>query len=197
MMRQSSVVRWPLRSTTIVLIAVAVLAIGGGAAAGTVMWGGLDARIPITVSQALAAEQPQPQGFASGRKFFGSVSDDQTKFSFALEAYRGDSLTVLVPVINRSSEDTVAEFSITLPEVPTLIEGMPGLRVEVSGSGVMDDVVRISPGSWTFTADAEANGLNPTVDPTTPDGLFITVSVAQTAMSGYYDITGWIRAVEF
>jgi hypothetical protein len=185
--------RGRLRTTTLMLIGIAVLAIGGGAAAGTAMRGDVDAKIPVTVSQALVAEKPIPYNFPPGRKFFGSVSDDQTKFSIALEMFRGDTLTVLVPIINRSTGDTVADFSIVMPEVPTLIAGMQGLTVEVAGSGVIDDVVVVSGDSWTFTVDSSADGLNATPD----DGLLLTVSVAQTAMSGQYVITGRVRTIEF
>ncbi len=185
--------RGRLRTTTLMLIGVAVLAIGGGAAAGAAMRGDVDAKIPVTVSQALVAEKPVPVAFPPDRKFFGSVSDDQTKFSIALEMFRGDTLTVLVPVVNRSTGETVADFSIVMPEVPTLIEGMQGLTVEVAGSGVIDDVVVVSDDSWTFTVPSAADGLSASPD----DGLLLTVSVSQTAMSGQYVITGRVRTIEF
>jgi hypothetical protein len=157
------------------------------------MRGDVDAKIPVTVSQALVAEKPVPVAFPPDRKFFGSVSDDQTKFSIALEMFRGDTLTVLVPVVNRSTGETVADFSIVMPEVPTLIEGMQGLTVEVAGSGVIDDVVVVSDDSWTFTVPSAADGLSASPD----DGLLLTVSVSQTAMSGQYVITGRVRTIEF
>ena len=192
-MWQSLLARWPLRSTTMALVVLAVLAIGGGAAAGTAMRGELDAKIPLSVSQALVTEKRLPISFATSTPFFSSVSDDQTKFSVALEMFRGDSLTVLVPIINRSTDEAVAEFSIILPDVPTLIEGLPGLTVEATGSGVIDDVLQVSPDSWAFTADAVADGVSASPD----DGLLVTVKVAQTAMSGFCEIAGLIRAMEF
>lgn len=180
------------RSWTIIaaLVVFAAIAIGAGAAAGNVMGTGrVDGDIPVTVSQALLAAKPEAQNLPPGRRFFSSTSDDDTKFSFALEMFRGESQTVLVPIRNRSSHDTVAEFSVIVPDVPSLIDGVPGLTIEVAGSGVIDDVVRISPDSWTFTALQLING--------SPDGLLVTVKVAPTSMAGYFEISGRVRSTEF
>jgi hypothetical protein len=178
---------------TLILVVTAAVAVGGGAAAGVVMTGDIKASIPLTVSQALISEKPQPHNFPPGRNFFSSVSDDHTKFSMALEMFRGETLSVIVPIVNRSSGDAVAEFTVTLPDIPSLIEGMPGLTMEASGSGIVDDVVKISPDSWTFTADAAAQGLASTP----ADGLLLKFTVSPTAMAGFFEITGRVRVLEF
>lgn len=181
------------KSVTLLLLVLVALAIGGGAATGMVMRGELQTNIPISVSQALIAEKPQPYNFPPNRKFFASTSDDQSRFSIALEMFRGESLTVLVPIVNRSADGTVAEFSVIIPDIPTLIDGEPGLRMDVVGSGRINDVVHATPDSWTFTASTNAKGLasNP------PDGLLVTFKVAKTAMSGFFEITGRIRTKEY
>jgi len=149
--------------------------------------------VPISVSQALVVDKPQPHGFPPDRAFFGSTTDDHTKFSIALEMFRGESLTVLVPIVNRSSGGAVAEFSVIVPNVPSMVEGVPGLTLRLDGSGVIDDVVRVTPDTWTFTADAGTNGLGSSP----PDGILLTFTVAPTAMSGYFEITGRIKTAEF
>jgi len=181
------------RSTTAILLISSMLAIGAGAAVGVVTGGDIGATIPITVSQSLVGEKPDPYNFPSGRKFFSSISDDKTKFSVALEMFRAESLTVLVPLLNRSSGNTVAEFSVVIPNIPSSAEGTPGLSVRVAGSGLVDDVAQISSNIWTFTADAHLNGSssNPA------DGLLITFTVARTASSGFFEITGHIQTEEF
>ena len=185
--------RWTKRFPTVALLVLAILATGAGAAVGNAMRGDIESKIPITVYQALLVEKPQQYNFPGNRNFFGGTSDDQTKFSIAIEAFRGESLTVLVPIVNRSSGDAVAEFSVILPDVPSQIEGMPGLTLSVTGSGLIEDVVKISPDSWTFTADAGLTGLSANPD----DGLLLTFTVAPTAMSGYFEITGRIRTLEY
>ncbi|MBI4312961.1 MAG: hypothetical protein HY681_14465 [Chloroflexi bacterium] len=185
--------RWAKRSPTLALIAFAIIATGAGAAVGNAMRGDIEAKVPITVYQALIVEKPQQFNFPDNRNFFGGTSDDQTKFSIAVEAFRGESLSVLVPIINRSSGDAVAEFSVILPDVPSQIEGVPGLVLSVTGSGQVDDVVKISPDSWTFTADAGLDGLAAQPD----DGILLTFTIAPTSMSGYFEITGRIRTLEY
>ncbi len=181
------------KTVTLILVAVAILAVGAGAAVGTVMRGDLEAKIPVTVEQALIVEKPQAMNFPSGRKFQGSVSDDHTRFGMALEMYRGDTLRVLIPLVNRSSGDTVSQLSVVIPDIPSLIEGKPGLLLSVEGAGLVEDAVKISPDTWTFTSDAGLNGLQAAP----PDGLVLTFTVSSTAMSGYFEITGRIKAVEF
>jgi len=185
--RRKGSFRWTIALMLLVFCAVAV---GAGAAAGSVIGTGtVQGEIPVTVSQALVAERPEAWDFPHDRRFFSSISDDDTKFSFALEMFRSEELSVLVPIVNRSANDTVAEFSITVPDIPSLIGGVPGLTMEVEGSGEIDDVVRISPDSWNFTAPHSTNG--------TPDGLRITVKVALTSMAGYFEIAGRVRSTEF
>ncbi|GEM_PF-2590439 len=185
--------KWGMRSPTILLLALAMLATGAGAAVGNAMRGDIQGKVPITVYQALVVQRPQQWNFPGNRNFFGGTSDDQSKFSIALEAFRGESLTVLVPIVNRSSGDTVAEFSVVMPDIPSQIDGVPGLTLSVVGSGGIDDVVKISPDSWTFTADAGLDGSTPIP----PDGLLLTFSVAPTSMSGYFEISGRIRTLEY
>lgn len=176
------------------LLVLTAIAVGAGAAVGTVMQGDLEANIPITVNQALIAEKPQPgPNFPTNRKFFASTSDDQTKFSLALEMFRGESVTVLVPIVNRSAGDGVAKFEVTLPDIPSLMVGVPGLVLEATGSGVIDDAVKVSPDTWTFTADASSNGLSSTPE----DGILVTFKVSSTAMAGFFEITGRVRSTEF
>ncbi|MBI2916533.1 MAG: hypothetical protein HYY01_00940 [Chloroflexi bacterium] len=182
-----------MKSATVIVAVLSVLAVGAGAAAGTVLQGDIQGAVPISVSQALVVDKPQPYNFPPDRSFFGSTSDDRTKFAIALEMYRGESLMVLVPIVNRSSGAAVAEFSVIVPNVPSLVEGVPGLSLQVSGSGVIDDVVRVTSDTWTFTADAGTNG----VGSTPGDGILLTFTVAPTAMSGYFEISGRIRTVEF
>ena len=181
------------RSTTTLLALLAILTTGAGAATGTVLRGDVQGAIPITVSQALVVQKPDPIDFPTGRKFFSSTSDDSTRFSVALELYRGDSLTVLVPIVNRSSGDAVSEFSVVMPEIPSLVEGVLGVSLEAVGSGLIDDLVQVTRDSWTFTADAGASGVE--AGPT--DGLLITFNVSNTAMAGFFEIDGRVRTLEF
>lgn len=182
-----------------VLLGLAALAVAAGAAAGGAMQGDIDGKVPITVSQALVVERPQRSNFPPNRKFFGSTSDDQTKFSIAMEMFRGESLTVLVPIVNRSSGDMVAQLALVIPDVPTGILGLPGLTLQVTGSGKVIDTVQVSPDTWTFTAPALINGLagSPPPTPAPPDGLLLTFTTAATALSGFFEITGRIRVQEF
>jgi len=179
----------PPKWVTLVLIVMAALAVGGGAAVGTVMQGDLQANIPLTVSQALGVGKPEPHDFPAGRKFFSSISSDQTNFSVALEMYRGEALSVLVPVINHSSGDAVAQLSVTMPDVPSLMVGVPGVDLSVMGSGEVTDVVKVSPNTWAFTA--KANMASST------DGLLLTFKVSPTAMAGFFNIKGQIRTSNF
>lgn len=182
-----------MKSATVIVAVLSVLAVGAGAAAGTVLQGDIQGAVPISVSQALVVDKPQPHNFPPDRSFFGSTSDDHTKFAIALEMHRGESLTALVPIINRSSGAAVAEFSVIVPNVPSMVEGVPGLSLQVGGTGVIDDVVRVTPDTWTFTVEAGVNG----AASSPPDGILLIFTVAPTAMSGYFEITGRIKTSEF
>lgn len=107
-------------------------------------------------------------------------------FSIDIESYQHESLRVLGSIANRSSGNAVANFSIIVPGIPSVVEGVPGLNIGVRGSGRIDDMVRVTLDSWTFTADAQLGGIGATP----PDGLLITFTVAPTAMSGFFEITG-------
>lgn len=181
------------RTILIVLGLLAVMAVGAGAAAGAAMGGDITAEIPITVNQALIVQPPVSTGnFPANRTLFSSVSDDQAKFSVALETFRGETLTVLIPVVNQGSGEVVGEFSVTMPDIPSLIEGQPGLSLQVTGSGIIDDMVQTSANSWVFTAHPNLLGTNATGN---PDGLLVTFKVSTTAMSGFFEINGKIRSV--
>ena len=175
------------------LVLFAVVAVGAGAAVGTAMQGEIGAEIPITVRSALIVQPPEAtSNFPSNRTIFSSVSDDQGRFSIALETFRGESLTVLVPVVNLGSGQVVGEFSVTMPDIPSLIKDQPGLSLQVTGSGIIDDMVQTSSGSWVFTADPALAGTGATGN---PDGLLITFKVSTTATSGFFEINGKIRSV--
>ena len=183
------------KTLPILLIGFAVLAVGAGAAVGAVMGGKIEGSIPITVNQALVTEKPQKHlaNFPSTRKFFSTTSDNQAKFSFALDLFRGESLTVLVPIVNRGAGDVVGETTIVMPDIPSLIDGEPGLTVDIVGSGLVDDVVQTSSNVWVFTGHASLNGTTPS----TADGLLLTFTVANTTLSGFFEITGSIKTAEF
>lgn len=182
--------RWGI---VLVVGLLAILAVGAGAAAGQLLGSGtVTAQNTVAVAQSLSVAKPVPHNFPPGRRFFSSVSDDGTRFSIALELFRGESVSVLVPLVNRSSEDTVARFSVVLPNVPSLIDGNPGLSLDATGSGLIDDVAKDNGTSWSFTLDGGAAGANHS--PT--DGLILAFSVAPTSMSGYFEVTGRIRMLE-
>lgn len=175
---------------------VAVLAVGAGAAAGSAMSSGsgmVEGSTTASVGQALMAGKAIPVNLPSDRRFFSSVADDGTKFSVALELIRGETVSVIVPITNRSKGDTVADFAVVMPQVPSLNEGVPGLSLQTNGSGVINDVVSLGPNHWTFTVKGGAAGgqANPV------DGLKLTFNVSPTAMAGYFNVTGSIRTEEY
>ena len=117
----------------------------------------------------------------------------QTKFNIVMDVYRGETVEVTVPIVNRSTGSMVSVFSVVMPDVPSAVEGVPGLTLDVKGSGRVNDVAKVTPSNWTYTA---LGGLAGTDNPGEPDGLTLVIKVAPTAMTGHFEITGNIRIVE-
>ena len=100
---------------------------------------------------------------------------------------------VIVDAVREGSRAPRATATPTSTPAPTTTEGVLGLSIRVTGSGLVDDVAQISPDTWTFTADANLNGVAANPD----DGLLVTFTTARTALSGLFEITGRILTVEF
>ncbi len=181
------------RAALIALVGLSVLAVGAGAATGVTLRGDIQANIPITVNQALVAQKPILDESPANRRFFSSTTDDQTKFNIVMDVYRGETVEVTVPIVNRSTGSMVSVFSVVMPDVPSAVEGAPGLTLAVKGSGKIVDVAKVTPNEWTYTALAGLEGMD---NPGEPDGLTLVIKIAPTAMTGHFEITGRIRVVE-
>jgi hypothetical protein len=181
------------RGALVALVGLSVLAVGAGAATGVTLRGDILAEIPITVNQALISQKPILDETPANRRFFSSTTDDQTRFNIVMDVYRGEVVEVTVPIVNRSTGSMVSVFSVVIPDVPSAVEGVPGLTLDVRGSGRVTDVAKVAPGEWTYTAIAGMDGVD---NPGEPDGLTLIIKVAPTAMTGHFEITGRIRIVE-
>lgn len=167
-----------------------LIAVGAGAGVGVVLSGMIMGDIAVTVGQAIQVERPtvtKTNGTAWSHPYFTSVSDDKTKFTAAVEAYTGEEFLVSLPIRNLGDSDLVAEFTLAVEPVD------PKVTIDVKGSGVINDVVRISSMTWKFTLDAIANNGTPP----TFDGLKITVALGSSATPGFYKLAGQIKLVEY
>lgn len=178
------------------IIIFALVATGMGAAAGIVLSGNIVGNVNVAVSQPLQVEKPTVSGIPSGRAWFGAVSDTGTEFSAAVQLYQGESVTIKVPVRNNAEVDHVAEIIVTAPVLPVPPGGHASdyqITLDVTGSGVIDDVVRVGPYKWKCTVDATSQGTdNPPVD-----GIKITIALGDMVPPGYYEISGQIQIVSY
>jgi hypothetical protein len=174
------------------LLVGCLITVGAGAAVGVVLSGLIEGEISVTVSQAIQVERPtvtKTDGTAWPHPYFTSVSDDKTKFTAAVEVYCGEEFMVNLPIRNQGDSELVAEF--TLSHNPKDEDGK--ITIDVDGSGVIDDVVRISSDTWKFTVDSNAaDGTPPTFD-----GVKITVALGNKVEPGFYHLEGQLQVVEY
>ena len=194
------------------LLVLAMVAVGAGAAAGTILAGRVTAVMPVAVSQALLVHSaptnvsgtvadavevaspgsvPQQVIDNSGmidyaNRFVGVRSDDRTGFQSAMELAVGDWTEVKLPIKNASSNQLVGLLTLDVPA---------GLEVEVytDNSTGTHSAVRIGLNTWKFLVDGGANN-----GATVTDGwLHIVISVDDDAPPGYYDISGTIKQIAY
>ncbi len=161
---------WPY-----LLGALALIASVAGAAAGTVLSGGVGGVVPVSVSQALLVETVQVIG---GDLAQGFRSDDGTEFTAAVELNTGDSFETHLALVNESDEDLVGELLLDFPL---------GISLSVEALDGADQVLRTGLGSWLF--DLESNHTNDVID------LIITVALADDIPPGFFEITGELRQI--
>ncbi len=188
------------KNLRLLIIVFSLVAIGAGAAAGTVLSGYVEGEVNVSVSQPLQVQKPEIPGLPAGRAWFGAASDDGTQFSAAAQLFQGESATIDVPVINQAEVDHVVEITITAPILSVPTGGNPAdysINLEVDGSGSIPsgvtDVVRVGPYKWKCTVPAEAQGRG-----SSPfDGIKITVALGDMVPPGYYELTGQMQVVPY
>jgi hypothetical protein len=188
------------KNLRLLVIIFSLVAVGAGAAAGTVLSGYVEGEVNVSVSQPLQVGKPEIPGLPSGRAWFGAASDDGTQFSAAAQLYQGESATIDVPISNLAEVDHVVEITIVAPILSVPTGGNPAdysINLEVDGSGSapggITDVVRIGPYKWKCTVPAEAQGRS--VSPF--DGIKITVALGDMVPPGYYELTGQMQVVPY
>ena len=174
------------------LLIFALVASGAGAAAGTVLSGEITGEVNVSVSQPLSVERPTVTNIPGGRRWFSAANDDGTKFSAATELYQGESAVIEVPITNTAEVDHVVDITVTPPTFSVPSDADPSdysITLEVNGSGVIDDAVRVGATKWKCTIDADSQGTD-----TSPfDGIKITVALGDMVPPGYYEISGGIQ----
>lgn len=182
---------------------LALIASGAGAAAGTVLSGYVQGEVRVAVGQPLQVEKPSVSGIPSGRAWFGAVSDRSTEFSAAAALYQGEDAIIEVPIVNRADVDHIIEITVTAPDLPVPQGASPGdysISLEVDGSGIVNDVVRIGPNRWKGTLDYDAGGRSnpsPRVAPNPFDGLKITLALGDLLPPGYYEVSGEVHVIAY
>ncbi len=174
----------------------ALIASAAGAAAGTVLSGYIEGDVNIAVSQPLQLESPNVVGIPPERAWFGAVSDEGTEFSAAVELYQGEDATIEMPIRNMAEVDHIVEIIVTPPILSVPEGGDPSdysINLDIDGSGVIDDVVRVGPYKWKCTVDSSSQGTG--VSPF--DGIEITVALGDMVPPGYYEISGYIQVVAY
>ncbi len=184
------------KNVKILIIVLSLIAVGAGAAAGTVLSGYVEGEVNVAVSQPLMVENPSIPGLPTGRAWFGAASDEGTQFSAAAQLYQGESATIEVPIINKAEVDHVVEITVVAPVLSVPPGGNPAdysINLEVEGSGAITDVVRIGPYKWKCTAPSVSQGTA-----SLPfDGIEITVALGDMVPPGYYELTGQIQVVPY
>lgn len=172
-----------MRRGTAFLLILALIASTAGAATGTILSSRITGSIPITVSQAISVEKPSISGLPGGRPVFISVSDDGTSFSAACEVYQGEDFEIKVPLINKGEGDIFCELILDVAQ-----DDAP-ITLSCSGSGKINDVVRVGEDKWKFTLDGGCSGGS--------DAIKIKVALSDDAEPGFYEIKGEINPVEY
>lgn len=187
------------------LMIVALVASGGGAAAGTVLAGKVTGEINVAASQAVLVGAPvwitgtmspdddMPQQVYNHAAWInkpnrgiGVVADDNTAFEAAAELAIGDWSAFKLPIKNASD---VPLTGLLIMEVPECIE------VEVFsdvGTSDISNPVRIGLNTWKFEAAADADGL---VDD--DDAIFVVVSLDDNCAPGYYTLSGIMKQIAY
>ncbi len=189
------------------LLVIALVASGAGAAAGTILAGRVTGEIPVAVSQALLVSEPTwviavdtgdqdaPQQvfehldwISLPNRSIGVVSDDHTGFQAAAEMATGDWASFKLPIKNASDNDLVAELTFNVPEC---IEVEIYSDIDVTTNDV-GNPVRIGLNTWKFKVKAAADSINDATD-----FLYVVVSVDDTCLPGYYNISGTIKQISY
>jgi hypothetical protein len=179
-----------------VILVLSLIAVGAGAAAGTVLAGTVDGEVNVSVSQPLQVQSPSMPGLPSGRAWFGAASDEGTQFSAAAQLYQGESVVIEVPIINQAEVAHVVEITVTAPILTVPTGASPSdysINLDVDGSGVIADVVRIGPYKWKCTTPASSQGR----DSSPLDGIKLTVALGDMVPPGYYELTGQLQVVPY
>ncbi len=200
-----------LKAIPIWLMVLALVTIGAGAAAGTVLAGKVVGEMPVAVSQALLVravnwtdnatiEGENPEISAADmtqqvfnhidwiqkpNRHFGEVADDNTGFQAAAEMAVGDWSAFDLRLKNASEVDLVGLLTLNVPE---------GLEVEVYADPAatnINSVIRIGLNTWKVVVEAGAEG-----DAITDD-LTIVISVDDTTPPGYYNISGQFQQIGY
>jgi hypothetical protein len=184
------------KNMRIAILVFSLIAAGAGAAAGTVLAGTVDGEVNVSVSQPLQVQSPTIPSLPAGRAWFGAASDEGTQFSAAAQLYQGESATIEVPIINQAEVDHVVEITVIAPILTVPTGGNPSdysINLDVDGSGVITDVVRVGPYKWKCTTPAVSQGR----DSVPFDGIEITVALGDMVPPGYYELTGQLQVVPY
>ncbi len=190
------------------LIALALIASGAGAAAGTVLAGSVTAEVPVAVSQALLVSGPSwltsledtvsqdaPQQLYNHLSWVHApnrgvavVADDNTGFQAAAEVAIGDWIAFKLPIKNASDNDLVAELMLSVPDCLE-IEVFSDLDLQGNDVG---NPVRTGYNTWKFEVGASSDGIT---DPN--DILYVIVSIDDDCLPGYFSITGTLKQISY
>ena len=174
-----------------------LVASAAGAAAGTVLSGQIDAGVNMAVGHPLKVEKPTVSGLAPGHQWFGAVSDQSTEFSAAVQLYQGEAATINVPVVNLADNDHVVEIVVTAPVMPVPPGGNQAdynINLDVDGSGLITDVVRVGAYKWKATVPGASQG---SAGVPSFDGISIIVALGTMVPPGYYAISGQMTVVPY
>ncbi len=163
------------------LVLAVIVAVGGGAAGGTILAGHLQGTIAVDVSPPLQLGQPVIQLLPVGRISFSSLSIERTAFKVTANVTPGDSFLIRLPVVNSATVNITALLNLSYSD---------GVVLSITGSGVINDVVASSYHTWKFTADAGAHGDN--VAPF--DRVNIEVDVLPSFVEPSVEISGSIES---
>ncbi len=180
----------------VIILIMALIASGAGAASGVVLSGYATGNVNIGVSQPIQIETPNVAGLPTGRARFGAVSAEGTEFSAAAQLYQGENATVEVPIYNRANVDHVMEITVSTPALSVPTGANPSdyqINISILGNGVIQDIVQVGPYKWKGTLSSTAKGRSlPTWD-----GIRLNVALGALVPPGYYGITGQIQVVSY
>ncbi|MBI2916538.1 MAG: hypothetical protein HYY01_00965 [Chloroflexi bacterium] len=152
-------------------LAVMLVAAVAGQAVGPVLSGSIQGRAGVVVSQTIVLSGPPTISGASDA--VGTMNDEGTAFTVAIETHVGQQQVVTLPLANASGKTANGILELNVPAA---------IDVEVNSAGGVDEA-QFSRNTWLFTVT------------TSGGNLLVTIESKDDAAPGFYSISGRIVQV--